>query len=108
MLSLFIFPPVSIFVLQYVYNSIYDREKIITDVEIDEGELSIEFKSEMEVKPSEYLANLRMEKSKELLRNTDMLVKDISVAVGYEDVVSFVRRFKKYAGMTPGQYREGA
>ena len=29
----------------YVYNSIYDREKIITDVEIDEGELSIEFKS---------------------------------------------------------------
>lgn len=68
--------------------------------------LSIEFKNEMEVKPSEYLANLRIEKSKDYLRNTDMLIKEISIAVGYEDDGSFTRRFKKHAGMTPGQYRE--
>lgn len=68
--------------------------------------LSIEFKNEMEVKPSEYLANLRIEKSKDYLRNTDMLIKEISIAVGYEDDGSFARRFKKHTGMTPGQYRE--
>lgn len=68
--------------------------------------LSIEFKNEMDVSPSDYLANLRMEKAKELLRDTNMLVKDVSVAVGYEDAHVFMRRFKKYAGMTPGQYRE--
>lgn len=69
--------------------------------------LSIEFKNEMDVNPSDYLANLRMEKAKELLRDTKMLIKDISAAVGYEDAHVFMRRFKKYAGMTPGQYREG-
>lgn len=68
--------------------------------------LSIAFKNEMEVKPSEYLANLRIEKAKELLRQTDMLVKDISVSCGYEDDGSFARRFKKHTGMSPGQYRD--
>lgn len=38
--------------------------------------LSIEFKNEMKVNPSEYLANLRMDKAKGLLLNTDMLIKD--------------------------------
>jgi len=68
--------------------------------------LSIDFKNEMEVKPSEYLANLRIEKAKDMLRNTNMLVKEISNAIGYEDDGSFTRRFKKHTGMTPGQYRE--
>lgn len=68
--------------------------------------LSIEFKNEMDVSPSDYLANLRMEKAKELLRETNMLVREISAAVGYEDAHVFMRRFKKYAGMTPGQYRD--
>ena len=67
--------------------------------------LSVEFKNEMDIKPSEYLANLRMEKAKELLRNTNMLVREISQAVGYEDDHVFMRRFKKHTGMTPGQYR---
>ena len=69
--------------------------------------LSIEFKNEMDVSPSDYLANIRMEKAKELLRSTNMLVKDVSPSVGYEDAHAFMRRFKKYTGMTPGQYREG-
>ena len=69
--------------------------------------LSIEFKNEMEVNPSEYLANLRMDKAKGLLLNTDMLIKDIGIAVGYEDDRSFRRRFKKYTGVTPAQYRDG-
>ena len=68
--------------------------------------LSIDFKNEMEVKPSEYLANLRIERAKDLLRNTNMLIKEISNAIGYEDDGSFTRRFKKHTGMTPGQYRE--
>lgn len=75
-------------------------------LDISAVSLSIAFKNEMEVKPSEYLANLRIEKAKELLRQTDMLVKDISVACGYEDDGSFARRFKKHTGMSPGQYRE--
>lgn len=76
-------------------------------LDISSVTLSIEFKNEMDVSPSDYLANIRMEKAKELLRGTNMLVKDVSTSVGYEDAHAFMRRFKKYTGMTPGQYREG-
>ena len=68
--------------------------------------LSVEFRNELDIRPSDYLANLRMEKARELLRDTNMLIGDITLAVGYEDAHVFRRRFKQYTGMTPGQYRE--
>jgi len=67
--------------------------------------LSVEFKNEMDIRPSDYLSNLRMEKAKELLRISNMRIREISLAVGYEDDRVFLRRFKKYTGMTPGEYR---
>lgn len=68
--------------------------------------MSVEFKNRMGVNPSDYLGIIRMEKAKELLKTTTLKVKDVSVAVGYEDEHVFMRRFKKYVGKTPGQYRE--
>lgn len=68
--------------------------------------LSIEFRNELDIRPSDYLTNLRMEKARELLKETNMLIGDIALIVGYEDVHVFRRRFKQYTGMAPGQYRE--
>nr|MCR5032076.1 helix-turn-helix transcriptional regulator [Lachnospiraceae bacterium] len=62
-------------------------------------------KNEMDISPSDYLATVRMDKAKELLRTTDLKIRDISLEVGYEDDHVFTRRFKKYTGKTPGQYR---
>lgn len=70
--------------------------------------LAVEFKNEMGISPSDYLAVIRLDRAKELLRTTDLLIKDISMAVGYEDDHVFIRRFKKYTGKTPGQYRKEA
>ena len=96
--------------IEYMQNNYHDPEltmnSLAEHLQMSTVSLSIEFKNEMEVNPSEYLANLRMDKAKELLRNTDMLIKDVGMAVGYEDDRSFRRRFKKYTGITPIQYRE--
>ena len=67
--------------------------------------LAVKFKNAMEISPSDYLAILRMEQAKTLLKETELQVKEISIAVGYEDAHVFLRRFKKYTGLTPGQYR---
>lgn len=67
--------------------------------------LAVKFKNAMEISPSDYLVILRMEQAKNLLRETRLQVKEISLEVGYEDARVFMRRFKKYTGMTPGQYR---
>lgn len=67
--------------------------------------LSVEFKNHMEMSPSDYLTLLRMEKAKELLKETELRIWEISKAVGYDDDHVFMRRFKKYTGKTPAQYR---
>ena len=75
-------------------------------LQISSVTLALEFKNETGISPSDFLASLRMEQAKKLLRETDMLVKEIGLAVGYEDDHVFMRRFKKYTGKTPGQYRK--
>ena len=67
--------------------------------------LAVTFKNTMGISPSDYLAITRIEQAKILLMNTNMRVKEVSVAVGYEDDHVFIRRFKKYVGETPGQFR---
>lgn len=55
---------------------------------------------------SDYLNLLRIRKSKELLGETGMTLCEIAEAVGYNNVQSYQRFFKKYENMTPGDYRK--
>lgn len=68
--------------------------------------LAVEFKNAMGISPSDYLAIIRMEHAKVLLKETKLKVKEVSANVGYEDDHVFMRRFKKYVGKTPGEYRK--
>lgn len=54
---------------------------------------------------SDYLWNMRLEKAKFLLLETDMSIEQISVNVGYLNATSFRRKFKQETGITPSQYR---
>lgn len=53
----------------------------------------------------DFLNNTRIEKSKELLLNTDKKMYSIAKAVGYDNTKYFFRIFKKKTGITPEQYR---
>ncbi|MBQ4620731.1 MAG: helix-turn-helix domain-containing protein [Clostridia bacterium] len=68
--------------------------------------LTLEFKENMHMTPSDYLTMLRMEHAKKLLKQTDMSIKDVCTEVGYSDVSSYIRRFKQYTSLTPLQYRQ--
>jgi len=63
------------------------------------------FKNETGEGFSKYLAGVRMDKAKELLRDTDMPVAAICEAVGYSDIKHFTATFKKTTSLNPGQYR---
>jgi len=67
--------------------------------------LSLAFKDAMKMSPLEYLTLLRVERSKEMLRASELSIKDIAAEVGYYDASSFIRRFKQMTGVTPLQYR---
>ena len=55
---------------------------------------------------TEYLTWLRLEKAKELLKNSDQHTYRIAEQVGYNDSHYFSYLFKKNTGMTPGEYRQ--
>lgn len=63
------------------------------------------FKNQTGIPLMRYVDQLRMEQAKQLLRTTDLQLKDITEAVGYVDITNFIRKFKKYEGITPIRYR---
>lgn len=53
----------------------------------------------------DYLNQLRIDKAKELLLDTDLTIKQVAAEVGYYNVQSFNRFFRKYEGMPPSSYK---
>ena len=64
------------------------------------------FKSKYHENFQSYIIHRKIEKAKELLRDSSVKIYEVSVMVGYEDVKYFSRIFKKYTGLTPNEYRE--
>jgi len=52
-----------------------------------------------------YIDCLRMQEAKQLLKTTELTLKDILYEVGYIDSTNFIRKFKRNEGLTPIQYR---
>ena len=55
--------------------------------------------------PHEYLMRLRIDKAKQILKQTEKSVVEISSDVGFDNVNVFIRDFKKYTGTTPLRYK---
>ena len=55
---------------------------------------------------SDHLNSLRMQKAKQLLRETNFAVKDIVSQCGYSNARSFLRTFTQAEGVSPTKYRE--
>jgi 2-isopropylmalate synthase len=53
----------------------------------------------------EQVTNIRMKKARTLLKNGNMTVENVALAVGYQNVEHFTRTFRKLYDMTPVQYR---
>ena len=53
----------------------------------------------------DYLTKIRIDRSKILLENTDLLIQEISEKVGYQDPLYFSRIFHEWCEVTPTMYR---
>lgn len=75
------------------------------------GYISVLFKNHVGGNFKNYLNIYRINKAKELIENNPRLaMNEVSEKVGFNHVNTFIRLFKKYEGVSPGQYtrkREG-
>ncbi|KKI90225.1 hypothetical protein WQ54_19775 [Bacillus sp. SA1-12] len=56
----------------------------------------------------EYLNLYRVEKAKEILSAQDVKINQVASMVGFNNVNTFIRTFKKYVGLSPGQYEKSS
>ena len=64
------------------------------------------FKEQMGMSPTKYIIKLRTDNAKELLRTTNLKIREVGAACGYDDVNFFRKTFKKEVGISPLEYRE--
>lgn len=58
------------------------------------------------ISPTKFLIQRKMSFAKQLLDDTDMTLKEITAAIGYNDVSYFSRAFKEHVGLSPSSYRK--
>ena len=64
------------------------------------------FKKETGKNFTAYVAEVRMEEAKRLLRDTNDAVYEIAEKVGYKDTKFFSQQFAKIVGIKPAEYRK--
>lgn len=68
--------------------------------------LSRVFKQNTGIGFSRYKLKIKIKKAKEFLKNTGYNIEQISDRLGYQNVESFIRIFKKLTGLLPTQFRK--
>ena len=88
----------------------YDEDLIMLDVLSSFGFTANHFrkifKDVMKMTPQAYLAKYRIEKSKGLLTNKSLSIREIAEKVGYNDYLYFGKCFKRFTGVSPQEYRK--
>ncbi|MFD1888006.1 helix-turn-helix transcriptional regulator [Paenibacillus wenxiniae] len=87
------------------YHKSITVNHVAEHVGIHRTHFSKQFHHMYKVPPAEYIRSLKMEKARRLLLETSDSLAEIAYAVGYPDVFSFSKAFKKYSSFTPKKYR---
>lgn len=97
------------YVLDYLvthYQEELSLESVADRLQMSRSYLSTYFRERTGMTFTDYLNALRMSKAKELLGSGENVrIGDVAAEVGYRNVNSFIRMFKKLCGVTPGEYR---
>lgn len=98
-------------VIKYIkthYNTDITLNELADLVYLNASYLSSIFKAEIGSGINKYIKTIRMEKAKELLKQTNMKVSDIGNAVGFRNSSYFIKSFHEYYGETPEKMRQNS
>lgn len=95
--------------IRYI-NEHYDEELKLEDMarmaDLAPGYFSFLFKQATGKSFVEYTNYLRIHKSMQMIRDSDMKIIDIFMSVGFNHIGHFNRMFRKITGVTPSQFRK--
>jgi two-component system response regulator YesN len=83
----------------------YSTAGLSKEVGLSERHLRRRFQEAYGKTPRRFLTEVRMRRAEELLRETRLGIEEIALAVGYPDLGTFRRLFKRAFGVTPSDFR---
>lgn len=98
----------SVAYMETQYGQVISREQLAAVAGLNPEHYSRIFRKYKGTSPMDYLADLRMEKAKELLKQGNRSIMEIGQAVGYVDPYHFSRRFKQVVGVSPALFAQQA
>lgn len=97
-------------VLRYIHEHYQDSNLslavIAEELNVSSGYLPRYFKEQHGDSLLDVLNQVRIQHAKRLLQEGRLTVAEIATTVGYYNSNAFIRVFKKYEGVTPGQFKE--
>src|SRR5690606_12861615 len=94
-----------IFLLQQQLNDNINMEELASRFPISYSKFRKVFKKYTGTSPNQYHLDLRLNKAKELLENTNMNIKEVGYYTGFDSPHYFSRLFKKKFGNSPKGFR---
>lgn len=98
-------------VIEYINRNLTSKlsiPKLAMLVGMNRNKFSADFHRVFGIPPKQYICNRRIGQAKIMLLNTDLSIKEIGYAIGYDNEFFFSRLFKKYTGMSPSVFRNKA
>lgn len=93
----------------YLTNNYHDCNlglgKIAETFNLSEGYISTLFKEQTKTSFTDYIEALRINEACKLLAESDKAVNEIAITIGYSNVYSFRRAFKRKLNLGPKEYR---
>ena len=94
-----------VFVLEHISNEQFGVSELATLMHMSRSNLLRKIKKETELSASQFIRQVRLEKGKELLDETELTVSEISYQVGFSNNSYFIKCFREQYGLSPGEYR---
>ena len=91
------------------YISAHIREKlsvrlIAQQVDVSPSYLTVLFQKNLQISPGEYIRRIKLQESKQMIRENNLNFTEIAAALQYSTVHHFSRQFKEKFGITPTEY----
>ncbi|MFT4615421.1 MAG: AraC family transcriptional regulator of arabinose operon [Bacteroidia bacterium] len=82
-----------------------DLDTLAAAASLSKYHFSTKYKSLTGYSPIKHFLNMKMEQACQLLDSTELSVKGVAAALGYDDALYFSRQFSKTVGLSPRAYR---
>ena len=92
---------------QYISSHIRQKltvPSVARSVDVSPSYLTALFHKNLQISPGEYIRRIKLQESKQMIRENSMTFTEIAAALQYSTVHHFSRQFKEKFGITPTEY----